>query len=90
MLNIAIVLNELVHECNDISNEIDIPEVINNNILSKRQIKSSIQEAIIEQNRNSMLSLKKVADRLSANSSEYNYLDRLGLSHTGIWIKKVT
>ena len=45
---IAIGLNGLAHECNNICNEINIPEITsNNNVLSKRQIKSAIQKAII-------------------------------------------
>ena len=51
---IATGLNGLAHECNNICKEIDIPEIINNNVLSKRQIKSTIKEAITEQNKNDM------------------------------------
>ena len=43
---IATVLNGLAHECNNICNEIYIPEITNHNILSKRQIKSTLQEPI--------------------------------------------
>ena len=34
-----------------------------------------------------MLSVKKVADRVSDNSSDNNYLDRMGLTHLRIWIR---
>ena len=34
----AIGLNGLAHECNNICNEINIPEITNNNVLFKRQI----------------------------------------------------
>ena len=80
-------LNGLAYECNDICNEIDKPEVTNNNVLSKRQIKSIIQEAITEQNNNNMLSFRKVADRVSDDSSDNNYLDRMGLTHSRILIR---
>ena len=83
----AIGLNGLAHECNIICNEINILEITNNNILSKRQIKSAVQKAITEQNRNNMLSFKKVADRVSGNSSDDNYLDRMGLTQSRIWIR---
>ena len=83
----AIGLNGLAHECNIICNEINILEITNNNILSKRQIKSAVQKAITEQNRNNMLSLKKVADRVSENSSDNNYLDIMGLTHSRFWIR---
>ena len=80
-------LNGLPHECNDICNEINIPEITNNNVLSKHQIKSAIQKAITQQNRNNILSFKKVADRVSENFSENNYLDSKGLTHSRIWIR---
>ena len=83
----AIGLKGLAHECNNICNEIDIPEITNKNELSKHQIKCTVQKAITEQNRNNMLSFKKAADRLSENSSDNNYLDRMGLTHSRIWIK---
>ena len=67
-----------------ICNEIDIPEITNNNILSKRQMKSTIQEAITEQIKNNMLSFRKVAERVSDDSSDNNYLDRMGLTHSRI------
>ena len=51
----ATVLNGLAHECNNICKELDIPEITNNNVQSKRPIKSTIQEAITEQNKNDML-----------------------------------
>ena len=80
-------LNGLAHECNNICNEIDIPEVTNNNVLSKRQIKSQIQEAITEQNKNNMQSFRKVSDRMSDDPLGTNYLDRMGLTHSRIWIR---
>ena len=80
-------LNGLAHECNNICNEIDIPEITNNNVLSKRQIKSQIQEAITEQNKNNMQSFRKVSDRMSDDPSDTNYLDRMGLTHSRIWIR---
>ena len=72
------------HECNNICNELNILEITNNNILSKRQIKSAVQKAITEQSRNDMLSFKEVADRVSGKSSDNNYLDRIGLTHSKI------
>ena len=83
----AIGINGLAHECNDVCSEINIPEITNINVLSKRQIKSTVQKAITERNRNNMLSFKKVADRVSENSSDNNYLDRMGLTHSRIWIR---
>ena len=83
----AIGLKGLAHECNNICNEIDIPEITNKNELSKHQIKCTVQKAITEQNRNNMLSFKKAADRLSENSSDNNYLDRMGLAHSRIWMR---
>ena len=83
----AIGLNELAHECYNICNYINILETTNNNVLSKRQIKSAIQKAITQRNRKNMLSFKKVADRVSENSSDNNYLDRMGLTHSRIWIR---
>ena len=65
----------------------NILEITNNNVLSKRQIKSPIQKAITQRNWNNMLSLKKGADRVSENSSDNNYLDRMGLTHSRIWIR---
>ena len=73
---ISICLNGLAHDFNNICNEIDIPEVTNDNVSVKRLIKSKVQKAITEQNRNNILSIKKVADRVSENSSDNNYLDR--------------
>ena len=84
---IATGLNGLAHECNNICNEIDIPEITNNNVLSKRQIKCTIQDAITEQNKNNLLSFRKVADRVSDDSSDNDYLDRMGLTHSRIWIR---
>ena len=49
-------INGLAHECNDVCSEINIPEITNINVLSKRQIKS--KKAITERNRNDMLSFK--------------------------------
>ena len=66
-------LKGLAHECNifnEICNEMNIPEITNNNVLSKHQIKSTIQKAITQRNRNNMLSFKKVVDRVSENSSD--------------------
>ena len=34
-----------------------------------------------------MLSFRKVADRVSDDSSDNNYLDRMGLTHSRIWIR---
>ena len=48
---IATGLNGLAYECNNICNEIYIPEITKNNVLSKRQIKCTIQDAITEQNK---------------------------------------
>ena len=46
-----------------------------------------LQKVITEQNRYKMLSFKKVADRVSENSSDNNSLDRMVLIHSGIWIR---
>jgi len=80
-------INGLAHECNYVCSEINIPDITNINELSKRQIKSTVQKAITERNRNNMLSFKKVADRVSENSSDNNYLDRMGLTHSRVWIR---
>ena len=80
-------LNGFARECNNVCNEIDIPEITNNNVLSKRQIKCTIQDAITEQNKNNLLSFRKVADRVSDDSSDNDYLDRMGLTHSRIWIR---
>ena len=56
-------------------------------MLSERQIKSAVQEAITEQNKTNMLSFKKVADRVSEDSYDNKYLDRMGISHSRIWIR---
>ena len=50
-------------------------------------MKSAIQKAITQRNRNNMLSFKKGAYRVSENSSDNNYLDRMGLTHSRIWIR---
>ena len=84
---LATGLNGLGHECNTICNEINVPEIMSNNVLSKRQIKSTIQDVITEQNKIRMLSFRKVADRVSDNSSDNKYLDRMGLTHSRIWIR---
>ena len=84
---IATGLNGLAYECNNICNEIDVPEITNNNVLSKRQIKCTIKDAITEQNKNNLLSFRKVADRVSDDSSDNDYLDRMGLTHSRIWIR---
>ena len=34
-------INGLAHECNKVCEEIDIPEIMNNNVMSKRQIKET-------------------------------------------------
>ena len=34
-----------------------------------------------------MLSFRKVADRVSDDPSDNNYLDRMGLTHSRIWIR---
>ena len=54
------------------------------NVISKRQIKNTVQKVITERNRNNMLSFKKVIDRVSENSSDNKYLDRMGLTHSRI------
>ena len=84
---LATGLNGLGHECNTICNEINVPEIMSNNVLSKRQIKNTIQDVITEQNKIKMLSFRKVADRVSDNSSDNKYLDRMGLTHSRIWIR---
>ena len=84
---IATGLNGLAHECNNICNEIDVPEITNSNVLSKRQMKCTIKDAITEQNKINLLSFRKVSDRVSDDSSDNDYLDRMGLTHSRIWIR---
>ena len=56
----------LAHECNNILNEIEILEVTNNNVFTKRKIKSTVQKTIMEgKKREILLSFRKVADRVS-------------------------
>ena len=80
-------INGLAHECNNVCRDIDIPEIMENNVMSKKQIKEAIQEKISSQNKEKMLSFRKVADRVSEDSSDNNYLDRMGLTHSRIWIR---
>ena len=40
----TIGINGLAHECNDVCSEISIPEITNINVLSKRQIKITVQK----------------------------------------------
>ena len=50
------LMDGLAHERNNVCNEIDKPEVTDNNVISKRQRKSSIQKAITKnKHRNNML-----------------------------------
>ena len=77
----------LGYECNIICNEINISEITENNVLSKKQIKSTIQNAVDERNKTEMLSYRKVADRVSEDPNENKYLDRMGLTHSRIWIR---
>ena len=77
----------LGYECNNICNEINISEITENNVLSKKQIKSTIQNAVDERNKTEMLSFKKLADRVSEDPNENKYLDRMGLTHSRIWIR---
>ena len=51
-----------------------------NNQLSKRQIKTAIQEYISLQIKEKMLASKKVADRISEDFNKPNYLDRMGIN----------
>ena len=66
--------------CNNTCNEIDIPEVTINKVLSKRQIESTMQKTITERNKNNMLSFRKVAIKVSDDLSDNSYLDRMGLT----------
>ena len=58
-------INGLAHECNKVCEEIDIPEIINNNVMSKRQIKETIKDTVTLKNKEKLLSFRKVADRVS-------------------------
>ena len=80
-------INGLAHECNKVCEEIDIPEIINNNVMSKRQIKETIKDTVTLKNKAKLLSFKKVADRVSDDPSDNNYLGRMGLTHSRIWIR---
>ena len=55
--------------------------------MSKRQIKETIQEKITLKNKEKLLSFRKVADRVSGDPSDNNYLDRMGLTYSRIWIR---
>ena len=81
-----IEINGLGHECNTICNEINIPEIMNNS-LSKRQIKNAIQEFISARTKEMMLASKKVADRISDDSHQITYLDRMGLTFSRMMIR---
>ena len=81
-----IKINGLGHECNTICNEINIPEIMNNS-LSKRQIKNAIQEFISARTKEMMLASKKVADRISDDSHQITYLDRMGLTFSRMMIR---
>ena len=50
--------------------------------MSKKQIKEAIQEKISSQNKEKMLSFRKVADRVSEDSSDNNYIPRQNGTHT--------
>ena len=50
-------------------------------------MKCTLQDAITEQNKNNLLSFKEVADRVSDYSSDNDYLDIMGPTHTKIWIR---
>ena len=81
-----IKINGLGHECNTICNEINIPEIMNNS-LSKRQIKNAIQEFISARTKEMMLASKKVADRISDDSHQITYLDRMGITFSRMMIR---
>ena len=53
-------INGLGHECNATCNELNIPEIMNNQ-LSKRQIKTAIQEYISLQIKEKVLASKKTS-----------------------------
>ena len=55
-------INGLAHECNKVCEEIDIPEIMDNNVMSKRQIKETIKETVTLKNKEKLLSFRKVAD----------------------------
>jgi len=80
-------INGLAHECNKVCQEIDIPEIMSNNVMSKRQIKETIKDTVTLKNKAKLLSFKKVADRASDDPSDNNYLGRMGLTHSRIWIR---
>ena len=52
-------INGLAHECNNVCRDIDIPEIMENNVMSKKQIKEAIQEKISSQNKEKMLKKMK-------------------------------
>ena len=80
-------IHGLAHECNKVCEEIDIPEIMGNNVMSKRQIKETIQDTVTLKNKENLLSFRKVADRVSDDPSDNHYLDRMGLTHSRIWIR---
>ena len=80
-------VNGLAHECNKVCEEINIQEIMDNNVMSKRQIKEIIKDTVTLKNKEKLLSFIKVADRVSDDPSDNNYLDRMGLTHSRIWIR---
>ena len=80
-------INGLAHECIKVCEEIDIPEITNNNVMSKRQIKETIKDTVISKKKEKLLSFRKVADRVSDDPTDNNYLDRMGLTHSRIWFR---
>ena len=60
---------------------------LGNNVMSKRQIKETIKDTVTLKNKAKLLSFKKVADRVSDDPSDNNYLGRMGLTHSRIWIR---
>ena len=64
-----------------------MPEILNNS-LSKGQIESAIQECISAHSKEMMLDSKKVAERISDDSHQITYLDRMGLTYSDIELEQ--
>ena len=44
-------INGIAHECNKVCEEINIPEIMDNNVMSKRQNKTTIQDTVTLKNK---------------------------------------
>ena len=60
---------------------------MDNNVMSECQIKETIQDTVLLKNKEKMLSFRNVTDRASDDPSDSNYLNRMGLTHSRIWIR---